>query len=269
MLSAALVAFAQAAPAQSTAKPPPRLPPPPSQTSQIPGGVDTGTPGGSDSLQMGTPVMSNSTGEAAAEGRIGRGTRRGAAEADRKQRHCTKPAPGPNDPGALAVAQARPRRPDVAAAAGQPWPLPARPASTARPGRRSTRSRPAVEERERRLARDRVRVNWVPGTEDQRQLSRLMRPHPIDQAEAPLADLLVAERGDVVVARVLRDLVSSLTALRRPRAPAGRCARWCRDSTPTPTLGAPSSAGIAASASALFTSAARHAYISRTSIFGS
>ncbi len=41
-------------------KPPPRLPPTASQTSQIPGGVDTGTPGGSDSVQLGTPVMSNS-----------------------------------------------------------------------------------------------------------------------------------------------------------------------------------------------------------------
>ena len=46
-----------------TAKPPPRLPPPPSQTTQIPGGVDTGTPGGSDSLQLGTPVTSNPPGK--------------------------------------------------------------------------------------------------------------------------------------------------------------------------------------------------------------
>jgi hypothetical protein len=46
--------------AAQTPKPPPRLPPTASQTSQIPGGVDTGTPGGSDSVQLGTPVMSNS-----------------------------------------------------------------------------------------------------------------------------------------------------------------------------------------------------------------
>jgi hypothetical protein len=62
VLSAALVALAQSAPAQTT-KPPPRLQPTPSQSSQIPGGVDTGTPGGSDSLQLGTPVMSNATGQ--------------------------------------------------------------------------------------------------------------------------------------------------------------------------------------------------------------
>ena len=54
-----LVALPLAGAAQ-TPKPPPRLPPPVSQTSQIPGGVDTGTPGGSDSVQLGTPVMSNS-----------------------------------------------------------------------------------------------------------------------------------------------------------------------------------------------------------------
>jgi hypothetical protein len=63
MLAAALAALGQAAPAQTAAKPPPRLPPTASQTSQIPGGVDTGTPGGSESLQLGTPVMSNATGE--------------------------------------------------------------------------------------------------------------------------------------------------------------------------------------------------------------
>jgi len=67
VLSAALVALAPAASAQTT-KAPPRLPPPPSQTSQIPGGVDTGTPGGSDSQQMGMPVMSNSTGRGPAVG---------------------------------------------------------------------------------------------------------------------------------------------------------------------------------------------------------
>lgn len=56
---AALLVLAQAAvDAQvPVTKGPPRLPP---ITSQIPGGVDTGTPGGSDSVQLGTPVMSNS-----------------------------------------------------------------------------------------------------------------------------------------------------------------------------------------------------------------
>jgi hypothetical protein len=67
VLSAALAACVHSAPAQ-TAKPPPRLPPTPSQTSQIPGGVDTGTPGGSDSLQLGTPVMSNATGQPSGRG---------------------------------------------------------------------------------------------------------------------------------------------------------------------------------------------------------
>jgi hypothetical protein len=61
VLAAALLVLAQtAADAQvPVTKAPPRLPTS-SQTSQIPGGVDTGTPGGSDSVQLGTPVMSNS-----------------------------------------------------------------------------------------------------------------------------------------------------------------------------------------------------------------
>jgi hypothetical protein len=63
VLTSALVALSLAALAQTPPKPPPRLPPPVSQTSQIPGGIDTGTAGGSDSLQLGTPVMSNATGE--------------------------------------------------------------------------------------------------------------------------------------------------------------------------------------------------------------
>ncbi len=57
-----LVALSLGSAAQ-TPKPPPRLPPPAAQSTQIPGGIDTGTPGGSDSLQLGTPVMSNATGE--------------------------------------------------------------------------------------------------------------------------------------------------------------------------------------------------------------
>jgi len=37
-------------------KPPPRLPPSPSETARIPAGVDTGAPGSSDSVPLGTPV---------------------------------------------------------------------------------------------------------------------------------------------------------------------------------------------------------------------
>ena len=59
VVTSLLVALPLASAAQTAAKPPPRLPPPPSQTTQIPGGLDTGTPGGSDSLQLGTPVTSN------------------------------------------------------------------------------------------------------------------------------------------------------------------------------------------------------------------
>lgn len=42
-------------------KPPPRLPPNASQSSQIPAGVDTGSPMTSDSQQLGTPVPPNGT----------------------------------------------------------------------------------------------------------------------------------------------------------------------------------------------------------------
>jgi hypothetical protein len=45
----------------SRPKPPPRLPPNASQSSQIPEGVDTGTPMTSDSLPLGTPVPPNGT----------------------------------------------------------------------------------------------------------------------------------------------------------------------------------------------------------------
>jgi hypothetical protein len=99
-LSAALAACVHSAPAQ-TAKPPPRLPPTPSQTSQIPGGVDTGTPGGSDSLQLGTPVMSNATGQRSAlQG--GSAAARAAArpKPTASSADCTKPLSGPNDPKA-------------------------------------------------------------------------------------------------------------------------------------------------------------------------
>lgn len=100
VLSAALAACVHSAPAQ-TAKPPPRLPPTPSQTSQIPGGVDTGTPGGSDSLQLGTPVMSNATGQRSAlQG--GSAAARAAArpKPTASSADCTKPLSGPNDPKA-------------------------------------------------------------------------------------------------------------------------------------------------------------------------
>jgi hypothetical protein len=78
--------------AQTTpAKPPPRLPPPPSQTSQIPNGVDAGTPATSDALQLGTPVMSNAT-----NGPTGRGMSAAARAAARPKGpasgvDCTKP----------------------------------------------------------------------------------------------------------------------------------------------------------------------------------
>ena len=79
--------------AQTPPKPPPRLPPTPSQTSQIPSGVDTGTPATSDSLPLGTPVMSQAVGE-----RSGRGTSAAARAAARPKptassTDCTKPLP--------------------------------------------------------------------------------------------------------------------------------------------------------------------------------
>jgi len=88
--------------AQTTAKPPPRLPPTPSQTSQIPGGVDTGTPGGSDSLQLGTPVMSNATGQPGAFKGGGAAARAAARpKPTASSADCTKPlVSGPNDPKA-------------------------------------------------------------------------------------------------------------------------------------------------------------------------
>ena len=91
-----LVALPLAAAAQTTAKPPPRLPPTPSQSAQIPGGVDTGTPGGSDSLQLGTPVMSNATGERSPI-RNGSAAARAAArpKPTASSADCTKPLPEP------------------------------------------------------------------------------------------------------------------------------------------------------------------------------
>jgi len=98
-----LIALPLCSAAQTAAKPPPRLPPAPSQTSQIPGGVDTGTPGGSDSQQLGTPVMSNSTGQPSAL-RGGSAAARAAArpKPTASSADCTKPASGANDPKAPA-----------------------------------------------------------------------------------------------------------------------------------------------------------------------
>jgi hypothetical protein len=79
-------------------KPPPRLPPSPSQTSQIPGGIDGGTAATSDALQLGTPVMSNATGQ-----RSGRGMSAAARAAARPKPTassvaCTNPvAPSTSD----------------------------------------------------------------------------------------------------------------------------------------------------------------------------
>jgi len=119
-----LIALPLGSAAQTTAKPPPRLPPPPSQTSQIPGGVDTGTPGGSDSLQLGTPVMSNSTGHPSAL-RGGSAAARAAArpKPTASSADCTKPLPQatgdskemPPLPKATATGKAKtPTKPPVA-----------------------------------------------------------------------------------------------------------------------------------------------------------
>ena len=103
VLSAALVALAPAASAQTT-KAPPRLPPSPSQTSQIPNGVDTGTPGGSDSQQMGTPVMSNSTGQGSAL-KGGSAAARAAArpKPTASSADCTRPLEAAADHGAASA----------------------------------------------------------------------------------------------------------------------------------------------------------------------
>jgi hypothetical protein len=126
ILSAALLVVAQAAAAQTVAKPPPRLPPPPSQASKIPGGVDTGTPGGSESLQLGTPVMSNATGQPSAF-RGGSAAARAAArpKPTASSADCTKAlesakgdgnaasAPLPK-PGLIVKAKPAPTKPPVA-----------------------------------------------------------------------------------------------------------------------------------------------------------
>jgi len=55
-MTALLIALPLVGAAQ-TPKPPPRLPPSPTQTSQIPPGLDSGSSFTSDSLPLGTPVM--------------------------------------------------------------------------------------------------------------------------------------------------------------------------------------------------------------------
>lgn len=52
----ALVLAHGVAAAQTKVKPPPRLQPTPSQTTQIPAGIDSGSPASSDTMQLGTPV---------------------------------------------------------------------------------------------------------------------------------------------------------------------------------------------------------------------
>ena len=54
--AALFVCIGVAAQAPPRPKPPPRLPPSPSETARIPAGVDTGSPGSSDSVPLGTPV---------------------------------------------------------------------------------------------------------------------------------------------------------------------------------------------------------------------
>ncbi len=60
----------------SRTKTPPRLPSNPSQSSQIPGGVDTGTPATSSNLPLGTPVPPDSSSD-----QIDQRTRSAAARA--------------------------------------------------------------------------------------------------------------------------------------------------------------------------------------------
>lgn len=55
------LAAATSATAQTTGKPPPRLPGNTPETSRIPLGVDTGTPMSSKTLPLGTPVPPNAT----------------------------------------------------------------------------------------------------------------------------------------------------------------------------------------------------------------
>jgi hypothetical protein len=65
-VAALLIALPLAGAGQKPPKPPPRLPPMPSQTSQIPAGIDTGSSASSDSLPLGTPVMTMGSGDKSA-----------------------------------------------------------------------------------------------------------------------------------------------------------------------------------------------------------
>jgi hypothetical protein len=127
VVAALLIALPLASAAQTAAKPPPRLPPPPSQTSQIPSGTDTGTPGGSDSLQLGTPVMSNATGERSSlKGPSAAARAAARPKATASSADCTKPlAPSTGDkeppplpkPSVTGKAKPAPAKPPVAAGA--------------------------------------------------------------------------------------------------------------------------------------------------------
>ncbi len=58
LLAPLLALSSVVAQAQTAAKQPRQLPPPAAQVNGVPAGVDTGTPAGSDSVPLGTPVMS-------------------------------------------------------------------------------------------------------------------------------------------------------------------------------------------------------------------
>ena len=97
-VAALLIALPLAGAAQ-TPKPPPRLPATPSQTSQIPAGIDTGSSASSDSLPLGTPVMTMGSGDKSAL-KGGSAAARAAArpKPTASSADCTKPvAPSTDD----------------------------------------------------------------------------------------------------------------------------------------------------------------------------
>jgi hypothetical protein len=115
-----------AAAQQTERKPPPRLPPTGSQTSNIPAGVDTGTPATSDSMPLGTPVP-----PAAAADRNDQNKRSAAARS----------AARPTASASAAISEAA-----AASEAARPVAAPVRPvpaASAVRPARSPKPSPPA------------------------------------------------------------------------------------------------------------------------------
>ena len=106
----ALVLAHGGAAAQTKPKPPPRLQPTPSQTTQIPAGIDTGSPASSDTMQLGTPVppgMGPEGKELKAHSAAARAAARpkpGASSAD-----CAQPAAKTAVPGDKAASAAGPR----------------------------------------------------------------------------------------------------------------------------------------------------------------